>query len=291
VRPEELDKTDGAVGGDTDQTEAGTVDVAPGGMRRIWSCLRETRLAVMVVGWWFLFLTLNTDNSLARLLSVDPDAFQIEASAVDYAIVVGGYLCALLLAVALLWVGLGRRASREMLQTPRDPRLAGGRTLGRFGRTKLAVLYAALCLAALVVSSLLTQLLPSDYFDSLPYVLSDVQFESARVCAVVCVTDLCLMAFHKMVVATAVAWAVGTERFRSAPMWKWAAAALLVFAAGSLLNASPLRGPVLYCALLYGPGELASAWYFYRSRDLASTVAVSWAVSELFAYTVYVLIL
>jgi len=260
-------------------------------MRRIWSCLRETRLAVMVVGWWFLFLTLNTDNSLARLLSVDPDAFQIEASAVDYAIVVGGYLCALLLAVALLWVGLGRRASREMLQTPRDPRLAGGRTLGRFGRTKLAVLYAALCLAALVVSSLLTQLLPSDYFDSLPYVLSDVQFESARVCAVVCVTDLCLMAFHKMVVATAVAWAVGTERFRSAPMWKWAAAALLVFAAGSLLNASPLRGPVLYCALLYGPGELASAWYFYRSRDLASTVAVSWAVSELFAYTVYVLIL
>ena len=291
MRPEELDKTDGAVGGDTDQTEAGTVDVAPGGMRRIWSCLRETRLAVMVVGWWFLFLTLNTDNSLARLLSVDPDAFQIEASAVDYAIVVGGYLCALLLAVALLWVGLGRRASREMLQTPRDPRLAGGRTLGRFGRTKLAVLYAALCLAALVVSSLLTQLLPSDYFDSLPYVLSDVQFESARVCAVVCVTDLCLMAFHKMVVATAVAWAVGTERFRSAPMWKWAAAALRVFAAGSLLNAAPLRGPVLYCALLYGPGELASAWYFYRSRDLASTVAVSWAVSELFAYTVYVLIL
>ena len=291
MRPEELDKTDGAVGGDTDQTEAGTVDVAPGGMRRIWSCLRETRLAVMVVGWWFLFLTLNTDNSLARLLSVDPDAFQIEASAVDYAIVVGGYLCALLLAVALLWVGLGRRASREMLQTPRDPRLAGGRTLGRFGRTKLAVLYAALCLAALVVSSLLTQLLPSDYFDSLPYVLSDVQFESARVCATVCATDFCLMAFHKTVVATVIALVMRSEWFRAKPRWKWAVAAVLVFVGGGLLNASPLEGPVVYCVLLYGLGELASAWYFLRSRDLASTVVVSWAASEVFAYVVYLLAL
>lgn len=100
----------------------------------IWRNLRETRLAAMFVGWWYLFLTLNTDNSLARLLSVDPDAFQIEASGADYAIVIGGYAAALGLALVLLLIGLGAHGVRELLQAPCEPHLMGGRTLGKIGR-------------------------------------------------------------------------------------------------------------------------------------------------------------
>ena len=257
----------------------------------IWRNLRETRLAAMFVGWWYLFLTLNTDNSLARLLSVDPDAFQIEASGADYAIVIGGYAAALGLALVLLLIGLGAHGVRELLQAPCEPHLMGGRTLGRFGRAKLVGIYALACLLAAAAGYGLVSLLPSEYFDSLPHVLSDVQFESARVCATVCATDFCLMAFHKTVVATVIALVMRSEWFRAKPRWKWAVAAVLVFVGGGLLNASPLEGPVVYCVLLYGLGELASAWYFLRSRDLASTVVVSWAASEVFAYVVYLLAL
>lgn len=263
----------------------------PRGVRRVWRNLKGTRLVVMCAGWWYLFLTLNTDNSLSRLLSVDPDAFQIEASRVDYAIVIGGFLGALLLVVVLLWFGLGFRGAHQLLQAPQEPKLAGGRALGRFGQAKLIGLYVLACFAALVVGALLVQLLPSEYFDSLPYVLNDVQFESMRVCATVCVTDLCLMAFHKTVIATVLALVTSTKRFRAAPAWKWAVVAVLVLLFGGLINTSPLRGPILYCLLLYGISELVSAWYFLRSRNLVATVVVSWVAYELSAAALYLLAL
>ena len=230
-----------------------------------------SRIATMVCGWWLLYLLANTNNPLAQMANIDPTLFVVDAEPFDYFFYIGSRALFLIACIALLWHGLGRDKSRQLLQNPQDSSQ----------KMHHIIFFVCQLFVAKLIEKAAILLLPSNLLWDLPYVLEDLQYDSVSMGIFISATKLLATCAQQIMILTPLALAARlpiTKKLGS--QQRVATAIAYLFIVGGVLCSSPTTTTLLGGILSNGLSELACGWYFWRSHNLKLTILFSWGTSE-----------